>query len=47
MKTTLKVPNWQQVEVLKRQAHIKVHPESLVDFDHMISKLKIELQNKH
>ncbi len=37
------IPEWQQQEVLRRQSHIKNHPESLVDFDKMIASLEKEL----
>lgn len=38
------IPEWQKEEVLKRQKHVENHPESLVDFDEMMSKLQQELQ---
>lgn len=38
------IPEWQKEKVLKRQKHVENHPESLVDFDEMMSKLQQELQ---
>lgn len=40
------VPNWQIEEVLRRQNHVKNHPESLVDFDDMMIALEKELQDE-
>lgn len=40
------VPEWQKEEVLKRQAHIKNHPKSLMDFDEMMTSLEEELENE-
>lgn len=41
------IPEWQKEEVLNRQAHIKNHPESLVDFDEMMIALEKELQDEN
>ena len=37
------IPEWQQKEVLERQAHVKNNPELLVDFDEMIQALEQEI----
>ncbi len=38
------IPEWQKEEVLKRQKHVENHPDSLVDFNEMMSTLEQELQ---
>ena len=40
------IPDWQKEEVLKRQAYIEKHPESLVDFDEMMTSLEKELESE-
>lgn len=40
------IPDWQKEEVLKRQAYIEKHPESLVDFDEMMTSLEKESNKK-
>ena len=40
------VPEWQKEEVLRRQADIKNHPESLMDFDEMMTSLEKELESE-
>lgn len=37
------IPAWQKHETFRRQEHIKNHPESLVDFDDMMTALIKEL----
>ena len=38
------IPEWQKEVVLKRQQHIKNHPQSLVDFDEMMLTLEQEVR---
>lgn len=40
------IPEWQKEVVLKRQQHIKNHPQSLVDFDEMMHSLEQELDDE-
>ncbi|WAC41722.1 hypothetical protein [Pedobacter sp. SL55] len=40
------IPEWQKEQVLKRQQHIKNHPQSLVDFDEMMHSLEQELDDE-
>jgi hypothetical protein len=40
------IPAWQKQETLRRQQHIKNHPESLVDFDEMMADLVKEFDNE-
>lgn len=42
----ISIPDWQKKEVLKRQAYIEKHPESLVDFDEMMTSLEKELESE-
>ncbi|MFP9113807.1 hypothetical protein ACLI1A_07675 [Flavobacterium sp. RHBU_3] len=34
------IPSWQIKETQKRQEYIRKHPESLIDFDEMMSELE-------
>ena len=38
------IHEWQKKVVLKRQQHIKNHPQSLVDFDEMMLTLEQEVR---
>lgn len=40
------IPIWQKEEVLRRKELAKNNPESLIDFDTMMSELEKELDNE-
>lgn len=40
------IPAWQKQETLRRQEHIKNHPETLEDFDDMMAALEKEFSNE-
>lgn len=42
----ISIPEWQKEEVLKRKLHAQLNPESMLDFDEMMSELEKELDNE-